>query len=264
MLPRVNLIRTDIADYLLFSTDDAVSRTIYSAGSWASPLLTISQMFYRDMEAPLIIDIGANLGAYSIPVAKEISAVRGMVYAFEPQRIIFYQLCGNTFLNRLDNLFTFNVAIGDYDGSLQIPSIDYGKSKNIGGFSLDEKVRGILDSVSLKADEKPHEVPISRLGSLSFPKSPALIKIDVEGLELQVIRGAVSFLEEHLFPPLLLEAWNLDWFKEQRQELLQYLNFLGYDYFVIQDEIIAQHPRFPRQVRFNIDAASTIQMIRVR
>ena len=264
MLPRVNLVRTDSDDFLLFSTDDAVSKTIYSTGSWALPLIVISRLFYQDADAPLIIDVGANLGAYSVPVAREIAASGGVVYSYEPQRIVFYQLCGNAFLNRLDNLYAFNMAIGDYDGKVMIPSIDYNKSKNIGGFSLDNQARDTQNAVVMKQDEKSNEVPIFRLDSLTFPKAASWIKIDVEGLEFQVLRGAVNYLEAHDFPPILLEAWNLEWFKEKWQELLEFLTVLGYEYFGILDEIFAQHPKFPRQIKFVGDMTTGFQMIRVR
>lgn len=264
MLPRVNLVRTDSVDYLLFATDDAISRTIVSTGSWASPMLMISRMFLDDVAAPLVLDIGANLGAYAVPMARDIAGRGGLVYAYEPQRIVYYQLCGNTFLNRLDNLHAFNMAIGDHDGSIRIPAIDYGHSKNIGGFSLDEKIRDILSPVTESTATLAAEVPISRLDSIALPKPPSLIKIDVEGLELQVLQGAEKTLREHGYPPILLEAWNLEWFQAQRKELLDYITALGYEQFAIMDEIVAQHPLHPRQVRFSVDAAGVIQMQRVR
>ena len=265
MLPRVNLVRADAADFLLFSTADSVSSTIYNTGSWASPMLTISGMFHQGETAPLILDVGANLGAYAIPIAKEIAAGGGQVYCYEPQRIVYYQLCGNTFLNRLDNLYAFNMAIGAEDGTVTIPAIDYGLSKNIGGFSLDAQATSLLGSVAIDAGHQGNAVPLARLDSLTFPKGPALIKIDVEGLELQVLQGATGLLETHAFPPLLLEAWKLEWFKDRRGELLQYLARLGYQCFEIMDEIVAQHPSFPRQVQFVGDLATGgIQMIRTR
>jgi FkbM family methyltransferase len=264
MLPRVNVVRTDRADYLLFSTNDAISRTIYANGTWAEPLLDISRMFYSDAEAPLIIDVGANLGAYSVRVAKDIATQSGCVYSYEPQRIIYYQLCGNVFLNRLDNIYAFNMAIGEQDGSLLMPSIDYDTSANIGGFSFDQESNERLKPVGLNSNQKSSEVAVARLDSLTFPGAPALVKIDVEGLELQVLKGARGFLEEHSFPPLLLEAWTADWFSDRRQALLDFLSILGYEYFSIHDELIAQHPKFPRQIKFVVDANSTIQMIRVR
>lgn len=264
MLPRVNVVRGDHADYLLFSTRDAVSAAIHDRGSWAAPLLSISKMFYSDLSAPLVIDIGANLGAYSIPVAKDIAAQSGCVYSYEPQRIIYYQLCGNAFLNRLDNLYAFNIAIGEEDGTLLIPSIDYERSTNIGAFSLDPQLNDRPRGVELNSNLKPAEVAIARLDSLKFAGTAALVKIDVEGLELQVLKGARGFLEEHHFPPLLLEAWSEDWFKEERRALLEYLGALGYQYVAIQDELIAQHPRFPRQIKFAIGTDSNLYMERIR
>lgn len=264
MLPRVSLIRCDDADYLLFSTRDAVSSTIYFNGDWAKPLLTISRLFYHGIDNPFILDIGANLGAYCIPIAKEIQAQSGSIFAFEPQRIIFYQLCGNVFLNRLDNVFAFCQALGDEEGMITLPAINYGNSANIGGFSLDEKIRAITHPVeTIKHGFEP-EVPLLRLDNLSVPHSPCLIKIDVEGLELKVLKGGMRFLEKHGYPPILLEAWTNDWFEKDRRELLDFIKQLGYEIFEIMDEVIAQHPGFNRFIKFYTDPDGTIRMEQVR
>lgn len=138
MLPRVNIVRTDEHDYLLFSTNDVISREIWEKGSWGNWENLVSRVICRNLEEPLILDIGANLGGYSIPIAKNIMPQGGRVFSFEPQRIIYYQLCGNVFLNRLDNVFTFNFAVGEEDGELNMPVIDYSRTRNIGGFSFDE------------------------------------------------------------------------------------------------------------------------------
>jgi FkbM family methyltransferase len=251
MLPRVNMVRCDNVDYLLFSSQDSISETIYNTGSWAAPLITISRMFYCDVASPLILDIGANLGAYCIPVAKEIAGNDGSVYAFEPQRIVFYQLCGNVFLNRLDNVHAFMRAIGDADGVVNIPNVDYATSTNIGAFSLDEEIRDRLNAIKI-IGQTGTDIPISRLDSLDLPRSPCLIKLDVEGLELKVLSGGRKFLQENRFPPILLEAWNLDWFAARRLTLLGFLNELGYTIFEIGQEIVAQHPAFDRFVEFRV------------
>ncbi len=88
-----------------------------------------------------MLDIGANLGAYSIPLAKSMRDVGGVLMAFEPQRILYYQLCGNVVLNRLDNFIAINKAVGDYDGDIEIPEINYENNTNIGAFSLDKTYR---------------------------------------------------------------------------------------------------------------------------
>ncbi len=114
---------------------------MYRTGQWEDYLLTISKVFLQSVNNPLVLDIGANLGAYSIPLAKSMRDVGGVLMAFEPQRILYYQLCGNVVLNRLDNFIAINKAVGDYDGDIEIPEINYENNTNIGAFSLDKTYR---------------------------------------------------------------------------------------------------------------------------
>ena len=264
MLPRVNLVRGSSADYLLFSTSDAISRTIYSRGEWAQPLITISRMFYEGASAPFVLDIGANLGAYSIAVAQDLQAHGGVVYAYEAQRLVYYQLCGNLILNRLDNAHAFHLAIGEEDSSIEIPMIDYQSSENIGGFSLDQTIRDRVRSVAIDLRQPTERVAMSRLDSMAFPKAADLIKIDVEGFEHRVLKGGAGFLEAGRFPPLILEAWRDDWFREQRAELMAFLGRLGYECFELLDEVVAQHPQHARHVDFVSQPDGGLQLIRAR
>ena len=252
MLPKVNLIRGDETDYLVFATHDLISMNLSLSGGWGEHFRTISKMFYQDVASPLILDIGANLGAYCVPIGTDIAAAGGQIYAYEPQRIVFYQLCGNIFLNRLDNVFAFQQAIGETDGVVRLPAIDYAKSKNVGGFSLDADVRMRTSSIATAADGLEADTPVLRLDSLSFPRTPCLIKIDVEGLELEVLRGGVGFLRNSGFPPILLEAWNLEWFAERRKALVAFLGELGYELFCMGEDVVAQHPAYHRQIRFKL------------
>ena len=262
MLPRVNLVRCDQADYLLFSTNDFISTSLSLNGEWAKHFRTISKMFYQDIDAPLILDIGANLGAYCVPIAKDIANVGGEIYAYEPQRIVFYQLCGNLFLNRLDNVFAFCAAIGDHNGFLQLPSIDYKNSKNIGGFSINEEFRDKTGHVDTVKDRREIETPILKLDDISLPRAPCLIKIDVEGSELQVLAGGTALLKRFDYPPILLEAWTVAWFADERKKLLKFLGDLGYEIFTMGDDVIAQHPKYHRHIEFNI-TDNAIHMKRV-
>jgi FkbM family methyltransferase len=264
MLPRVSLVKGDNVDYLLFSTHDAISSSIFFNGSWASPLLSISRLFYVDIPNPFIMDIGANLGAYAIPIGKDIQPHGGLIYAYEPQRIIYYQLCGNIFLNRLDNVHSFCQALSDKEGLLQLPSIDYEKSTNIGGFSLDETMRDATQAVEIITDKLEPEIPMITLDNINVPSSPCLIKLDVEWLEYKVLSGGKKFLEKHGFPPLLLEASAEEGFKDGKNKILELLKELGYEVFSIMNEIIAQHPNYHRFIKFTHAADGSIQMERQR
>ena len=263
MLPKINFIRGDEADYLVFATQDLISMNLTLSGEWGKHFRAISKMFYQDVEAPLILDLGANLGAYCVPIGKDVASAGGEIYAYEPQRIVYYQLCGNLFLNRLDNVFAFRQAIGEHDGTVRIPAIDYGVSKNVGGFSLDAEVLKRTTAIGVDGARREDETPITRLVILSFPRSPCLIKIDVEGLELQVLRGATRFLEHSGYPPLLLEVWNQEWFAARRKQLVAFIEKLGYELFCMGEDVIAQHPQHPRHIRFAL-VNNVISMERVK
>ena len=84
-----------------------VSALIHAATMVTAGVYMLGRNAVLFAHAPLVLDIGANLGAYAIPVAKKIASARGVVYAYEPQRIVYYQLCGNIFLNSLDNVHAF-------------------------------------------------------------------------------------------------------------------------------------------------------------
>lgn len=151
MLPRISIIEGDKAKFLVMSTEDLISQNLFIRGVWEDHLFNVSKMFYDAVKDPLIIDIGANLGAYSIPIAKDIESINGSVYAFEAQRIVYYQLCGNVFLNRLQNYFAFNSIVTDSEDLFKIPEIDYCRNKNIGAFSVENalnEIRGVNDSLA--------------------------------------------------------------------------------------------------------------------
>ena len=92
-----------------------------------------------------------------------------------------------------------------------------------------------------------------RLDSLALARAPSLIKMDVEGFEIHVLRGAQAFLERHGWPPLLFEAWSREQFATQRQELLALVAQLGYGVTRISDaEYVAQHPAHAVAVEFTV------------
>lgn len=264
MLPRVNLARCDDADYLLFSTRDLITNTLLQTGRWEPNLVAITTMFTSGVDAPLVLDIGANLGAYTIPVAKALQKLSGTLYAFEPQRIVYYQLCGNIFLNRLDNVFAANQAVGETEGTVEIPRIDYENFTNIGGFSIDSKFRK-LNGTEAAMRSGSESVPLVTLDSLSLPERPAFIKLDVEGSELGVLKGGRHFLGKHLYPPILFEAWRESWFEQEKAALLTMFRELGYGVTAIGGyDHVAQHPDHPVQVRFDKQEDGTTTVARVR
>ncbi len=258
MLPRISLVEGKDAKYLLFSTKDLISNTIFQTGKWEEHIQAISKLFLTACESPILLDIGANIGAYSIPLAKSIEKIGGKVIAFEPQRIVYYQLCANIILNRLDNYYAFNDAVGEKPCDINIPEFDYELNANIGAFSINKEYRekhGIEKSVK----KIINKVKMINLNGLIVEKPPALIKIDVEGFELPVLKGGESFLKQNNFPPILFEVWSKDWFSKDKDELLSYVRNLGYEITHLgKSDYIAQHLNNFVQVDFLTDSNGII------
>jgi FkbM family methyltransferase len=161
-------------------------------------------------------------------------------YAFEPQRIISYQLGANAIINGLENVFVSTNALSDKCERLNPVMPDYEVEGNIGAFSINEEVRKNEYECSSKG--KLQEIDTYPLDDFIFT-DVKLIKIDVEGHELEVLKGAKLTIEENNYPPIIFEAWTWKpWYQEKRTAVFDYLKGHGYNIIEIGENNIARHP----------------------
>jgi FkbM family methyltransferase len=186
----------------------------------------------------VVLDIGANMGSFTIPLAyynPQFSFV-----CFEPQRMVCYQLCGNVALNKLQNVKVFNQGLGEHDEFFMITVPDYAEEENIGAFSLDEEVREHNDYLC-KTNGKTELITVAPLDSFRIG-NVKLIKIDVEGMELSVLKGGLETLKHNKYPPIMFEAWqHKEWFLPRRKELIEFLQGLGYEITEMGEDNVAIH-----------------------
>jgi FkbM family methyltransferase len=254
MLPKIELVETKIGSLLLFQNEDFISQALRKNGSWAELESSIAILMAKNTGPSFILDIGANLGTFCIPVAKKLASQNIHVHAFEPQRIIFQQLNGNLFLNQIENCFTHNFALGSSIGIMNLPKIDYLQTKNIGAVSLLSEIQR-KTNVSYHASET-EKVEIKTLDSLDLDGQCSFIKIDVEGFESEVISGSLNFLKKQSFPPILFEEWRkgkfsgdaCDIVEERQAKTRALLGDLGYLFLNLGLEALAQHPQAKTEV----------------
>lgn len=120
------------------------------------------------------LDIGAHIGTHTLTLARAVGG-RGRVYAFEPQRRIYRELMQNLALNRIENVVPLRYAVGAETRVVEMnPGVGPDGAIGVGHGG---------DRVELR--------PVD-----SFPfANVSLIKIDVEGFELEVLRGAARTIQ---------------------------------------------------------------------
>ena len=159
---------------MAFPISDAhVGRSLDLYGEWAESELQLLSALLEP--GAVAIDVGANLGTHAVAFAQRVGPT-GAVFAFEPQRVMHQLLCTNATLNGITWLRAVHGAVGAEPGTLVVPDIDYAAPGNFGGLSLGSWKEG-------------ETVPVFALDALGLPRC-ALLKIDVEGMEAQVLEGA--------------------------------------------------------------------------
>lgn len=186
--------------------DTVIGRSIELYGEWAADETRFLSPYLRPGD--VAIDVGANIGTHTVAFAKLVGDT-GAVHAFEPQRLTFQLLCANAALNGLTNVRSYQKAVSTAPGDVKIPLPDLRRGENIGNFSLGDAQDGEV-------------VPVIALDSLELPKVK-LLKIDVEGMEADVLLGARKLIAKT--QPVIFIENNI---AEKSRALIQLLDDLGY------------------------------------
>lgn len=158
-----------------------------------------------------IIDVGSNFGETTLNFAK-LTGTTGKVFSFEPDTYCFNKLKSNISLNKFSNIQIFNIGLGSSDAEY------YLSSENIHN-------RG-ENKIQINSPMQPN-IKVKKLDDImdSYQiKKVDLIKIDVEGFEYDVLRGASNTIMKHR-PIMFIEVNdnNLRTYNSSAPCLMQFL-----------------------------------------
>lgn len=193
-------------------------------------------------EGNIVADVGANFGWHSVSMA-EIVGSEGSVYSYEPNPEMFEALTKNVRLNSFENRTTLrNCAVGEVSGKGSL-NADAGQSA-IGYVSLEDSSGGEADVEIVSLDDELAE----HVGNVAF------VKIDVEGFEPFVLKGAERLLSDSN-PPVLMVEFSPDALDRQpvtQAEFIQQLHDLGFIMTLPFDGQLGQVDAPPHDVVTNL------------
>jgi FkbM family methyltransferase len=155
-----------------------------------------------------MLDIGAHSGTYTISLSNYCKHI----YAFEPQKMTFYSLCGSVALSNIQNVTCINYGLGSLEQigkqTLNIVSLDGGGSS--------------LYCNNNNTILQKEEIEVRTLDSFDIDNI-GFIKIDVEDNEYQVLFSSQNTLKKSNYPKILFEM------NTENQQLLDFLKNLNYN-----------------------------------
>lgn len=205
--------------------NSAHSNPAYSLGTNELP---VQQMLAQNLGAgDVLYDIGANVGFFTIIGAKLVGPT-GHVYAFEPVPENAAAVHHNASLNNLTQVTVLHRAVSDRDGSGELLLAHYS-----GGSALSTVDTPPPD---LRAVIKVDVVAIDSLVSRQAILPPTVVKIDVEGAEINVLRGMAQTMNDH--KPLIIYEIDDDdevSFNQKLEACAAFLTRNGYSFTRIED-----------------------------
>ena len=190
--------------------DSCIGASMDAYGEWCEFEIGLMSKFVKPGDT--VIDAGANIGTHTVALSRMVGK-DGKVFAFEAQPRIEKILGANIHLNQLGNVFWDNKAVGASERSFVVGDLPPDSQPfNFGAARLAEIQA--KDGVSIR------EITID---SFAMDLNVSLIKIDVEGMEADVIRGAAATIAKHK-PALYIDHGE----QGDDEKLAAALNDIGY------------------------------------
>ncbi|UKT64383.1 FkbM family methyltransferase [Pedobacter mucosus] len=202
------------------NTKNYIEACIYYTGDYEAYLKDHFKKLIK--QGDIVLDIGANIGFHSLYFA-ELAGVNGLVLAFEPIEVNFSALQQNTTLNNFRQITIVNKALGNENSQMNIHIDNY--TQNPGAFNLMEA--GIKNTIveCIRGDDY---LIANHIQKIDF------IKVDVEGFELEVIKGLSESIQK--FKPIIVFEYDQDYQSKLNinpKEIFNLLTDFSYQFFVI-------------------------------
>jgi len=236
--PRRSLVRltTEAGDVFDADLSSTIEWQLWAFGRYEPHFAELFSLLVRPGDA--CVDVGANVGVHTVRLAK-LAGQDGRVIAIEPNPEIIGRAERNVALNGLETVTIINAAASDQPGQMQLyrPSpLDTNRAR-----------ASLLHHPYLTGEATT--VPVVTLDDVCADGRISLIKIDVEGHEAAVVRGAAAIIARYM--PSIIFEYAPELLQSPAQSPFLWLAERGYELF----DIRAVRHRITGRVRLALDPA---------
>ncbi|MBA43163.1 MAG: hypothetical protein CMF62_04030 [Magnetococcales bacterium] len=206
--------------YVPYSKTDGIFISLRTKKTW-EPNVTKSLLFkFNEKNIDTFIDIGANIGYYTLFFAhKNIKT-----YSFEPNLENYNILCNNLKINKFNNSVVHNLGLSDSQSELEF----YYKKEKSGHGTFNEK---IVRQQQLNLTKK---IKVDKLDNINISGKNLMIKIDIEGYELNAIKGMINLLNSNKVKVFCIEISRKFYGKDIEQQIINILKKYYSKLYIVQ------------------------------
>ncbi len=194
--------------------------TVASVGHWDRHVMELLSQYVAPDS--LVLDIGASLGLWTVPLARIARPKGALIWCFEPNPENIHWLGANIERNGLGDIAEVRgLGLGAHAGTAPLSYREHG---------------GGNGAIGVATAEGSVAVSVERLDDLELPRRVSFMKLDVEGFELEVFRGAHETIERDR--PVIFGEFNAEWLRLRGEDLAGYLVLLAgldYEVFVVDE-----------------------------
>ena len=152
-----------------------------------------------------VIDGGANIGVHTIEMAKHMTGW-GKIIAIEPQRYLYYALCGNIVLNNCFNVVALRQVLAECSDETLVPNLDFQRPGSFGSLELERHAHNENIGQQVNEYSLVDQISIDEICPDAFVD---FIKLDIEGMEFRALQGADGVIKR-CSPVIFVEIMKSD------------------------------------------------------
>jgi len=211
-------------------TDDVIGRHIYKYGAHEPETTDFLKRTLEIRDGDVLLDVGANIGWYSLVLDRIAGEARADIYAFEPDPENFVLLGENRALNAAQRVHPVQLGVSDRTGTFELHR--FGGSNRGRHSMLPIHEGGTIEIRTITLDEFWAQ---EELGE----RIPRFLKMDIEGFELAALHGAEGVLARCPFVMLEYSPRYMSAAGIEPSGLLDFMSGQGYTPAVLRDGALA-------------------------